>query len=326
MRQHHITTALLALAMAIAPAVAENQSEREAPLRIVVSVPAGGISDRVARLLAERLQPGLSRPVVVENKAGAGGRIAVDVLMRSAPDGSTVLLVPIIVPVIGPLVFKDLSYNPTRDLAPVSQVATYQLALAVAANHPARTLREFVAWAKANSRQATFGTPAAGSLAHFLGVALGREAGTELVHVPYQGAAQLEIDLIGGEVACGIAALSDLAPRHREGRIRILATSGAERSLLLPTVPTFREQGFETVEATGWHAVYAPAATPAPVIDRLSAAIVVALETPELRAKLVALGLEPTGTTPKQLASIMAADTAHWAPIIKAAGFNAPRQ
>lgn len=326
MRQHHITTALLALAKAIAPAVAENPSEREAPLRIVVSVPAGGISDRVARLLAERLQPGLSRPVVVENRAGAGGRIAVDVLMRSAPDGSTVLLVPIIVPVIGPLVFKDLNYNPTRDMAPVSQVATYQLALAVAANHPARTLREFVAWAKANSRQATFGTPAAGSLAHFLGVALGRESGAELVHVPYQGAAQLEIDLIGGEVASGIAALSDLAPRHREGRIRILATSGAERSLLLPTVPTFREQGFETVEATGWHAVYAPAATPAPVIDRLSAAIVVALETPELRAKLVALGLEPTGTTPKQLASIMAADTAHWAPIIKAAGFNAPRQ
>jgi tripartite-type tricarboxylate transporter receptor subunit TctC len=236
------------------------------------------------------------------------------------------VLVPIIVPVIGPLVFKDLNYNPTRDMAPVSQVATYQLALAVAANHPAHTLREFVAWAKANSQQATFGTPAAGSLAHFLGVALGRESGTELVHVPYQGAGQLEIDLIGGEVASGIAALSDLSPRHREGRIRILATSGAERSMLLPAVPTFREQGFETVEATGWHAVYAPAATPTHMIDRLSGAIVAALEAPDLRAKLVALGLEPTGTTPEQLASIMAADTAHWAPIIKAAGFNAPRQ
>jgi tripartite-type tricarboxylate transporter receptor subunit TctC len=306
MRPHHVTTALLALAFAIAPAVAQNQSEREPPLRIVVTVPAGAISDRVARLLAERLQSSGSRPVIVENKVGAGGRIAVDVLRRSAPDGSTVLLVPIIVPVIAPLVFKDLNYDPRRDMAPVSQVATYQLALAVAADHPARTLREFVAWSKTNSRQATFGTPAAGSLAHFLGVALGREAGIELVHVPYQGAGQLEIDLIGGEVASGIAALSDLAP--------------------LPAVPTFREQGFETVEATGWHAVYAPAATPAQVIDRLSGAIVAALESPELRAKLVALGVEPTGTTPEQLASIMAADTAHWAPIIKAAGFHAPRQ
>jgi tripartite-type tricarboxylate transporter receptor subunit TctC len=326
MRLHHITTQLLALAFAIPPAFAENQPDRQAPLRIVVSAPAGGISDRIARLLAERLQPDLSRPVFVENKAGAGGRIAVDVLMRSAPDGSTVMLVPIIVPVIGPLVFKDLSYNPTRDMAPVSQVATYQLAFAVATQHPARTLREFVAWAKENPRQATFGTPAAGSLAHFLGVALGRESGTELVHVPYQGAGQLAIDLVGGEVASGIAALSDLAPHHREGRLRILATSGAERSMLLPAVPTFREQGFETAQATGWHAVYAPAATPAQVIDRLSGAIVAALESPELRAKLVALGVEPTGTTPEQLAAIMAADTAHWAPIIKAAGFNAPRQ
>ena len=326
MRPHHVTTALLALAFAIAPAVAQNQSEREPPLRIVVTVPAGAISDRVARLLAESLQSSGSRPVIVENKVGAGGRIAVDVLRRSAPDGSTVLLVPIIVPVIAPLVFKDLNYDPRRDMAPVSQVATYQLALAVAADHPARTLREFVAWSKTNSRQATFGTPAAGSLAHFLGVALGREAGIELVHVPYQGAGQLEIDLIGGEVASGIAALSDLAPQHRAGRIRILATSGVERSKLLPAVPTFREQGFETVEATGWHAVYAPAATPVQVIDRLSGAIVAALESPELRAKLVALGVEPTGTTPEQLASIMAADTAHWAPIIKAAGFHAPRQ
>jgi tripartite-type tricarboxylate transporter receptor subunit TctC len=175
MRLHHITTQLLALAFAIPPAFAENQPDRQAPLRIVVSVPAGGVSDRVA--------------------------------------------------------------SPS-----------------------------------------------------------------------------------------GIATLSDLAPRHREGRLRILATSGAERSMLLPGLPTFREQGFETAQATGWHAVYGPAATPAQVIDRLSGAIVAALESPELRAKLVALGVEATGTTPEQLAAIMAADTAHWAPIIKAAGFNAPRQ
>ena len=168
---------------------------------------------------------------------GAGGRIAVDVLRRSAPDGSTVLLVPIIVPVIAPLVFKDLNYDPRRDMAPVSQVATYQLALAVAADHPARTLREFVAWSKTNSRQATFGTPAAGSLAHFLGVALGREAGIELVHVPYQGAGQLEIDLIGGEVASGIAALSDLAPQHRAGPCsRKVGTAGRSFDRSTPDV------------------------------------------------------------------------------------------
>jgi tripartite-type tricarboxylate transporter receptor subunit TctC len=197
------------------------------------------------------------------------------------------------------------------------------LAFAVAADHPARSVAAFVAWTKSNPRQANFGTPGAGSLPHFLGFTLGRACGVELLHVPYQGVGQLEVDLIGGQIASGIAALSDLVALHRAGRIRILATSGIERSTLLPAVPTFRDQGYPTVEASGWHAVYAPAGTPSQLIDKLSSAIVVALGTPELRARLTGLGLEPTGTTPEQLAAIMAADTAHWAPIIKAAGFSA---
>jgi tripartite-type tricarboxylate transporter receptor subunit TctC len=245
--------------------------------------------------------------------------------MRAAPDGATVLLVPIIVPVIGPLVFKDLNYSPTRDLAPVSQVAKYEFAFAVAGDHPARDVAEFIVWAKADPRRTTFGTPGAGSLAHFLGVQLGRASGVDLTHAPYQGVGQLEVDLVGGQVASGIAALSDFAALHREGRIRILATSGVERSMLLPTVPTFREQGYKTVEASGWHAVFARSGTPSSLVDKLSDGIVTALSAPELRTKLIALGLEPTGTTPAQLGSIMAADTAHWAPIVKAAGFNALR-
>ena len=224
-------------------------------------------------------------------------------------------------PVLVPLVFKDVNYDPEKDFAPVSQVARYGFGFAVAADHPARTVPEFVAWAKANPARATFGTPGTGSLPHFLGVMLRQAAGIELVHVGYKGAAPAEADVLSGQIAAVSSGLWDLVPLHRAGRLRILATSGAERSPLLPTVPTFREQGYPAIEAAGWHGVYAPAGTPARVIDRYSAAIVAAVRTPELGDKLAALGLEPTGTTPEVLASIMADDIKRWRPIVKASGF-----
>ena len=149
-----------------------------------------------------------------------------------------------------------------------------------------------------------------------------RTAGIELVQIAYKGVGRLETELMSGQIAAGISAISDLVPLHRAGKLRILATSGAERSPLLPGVATFRQQGYPALEAAGWHGVYAPTGTPQPVIDQLSTAIVAALRTPELREKFLALGLEPTGTTPQTLAAIMAADTARWAPIIKAAGFT----
>jgi tripartite-type tricarboxylate transporter receptor subunit TctC len=316
---------LLAGAVAVAAGIsgACAQSVSKHPLRILVPVPAGGTSDIVARLIADHLRDSLGRPVVVEDKPGASGRIAVDAFRSAAPDGTTLLLAPIMVPVIGPLVLKDLNYDPAKDFLPVAQVAKYDFAFAVAANHPARTVPEFAAWAKANPAQASFGTPGAGTLPHFLGVMIGQAAGVGLVHVAYKGVAPLEVELMSGQIAAGISVLSDLIALHRAGKLRILATSGVERSPLLPEVPTFRQQGYPSVEAVGWHGVYAPARTPQPVIDRLSSVIVAALRTPAFREKFMALGLEPTGTTPQALAAIMAADTARWRPIIKAAGFSA---
>jgi tripartite-type tricarboxylate transporter receptor subunit TctC len=313
---------LAAAALSLAP-VAGASENVERSLRILVGVPAGGLSDRFARELAVSLQQTLRRPVRVESRPGAGGRIAAEALKHAAADGSTVLLAPIIVPVIGPLVFRNLNYKPTTDFAPVSQLATYEFALAVAADHPARDPRALIAQAKGGSRPLAFGSPAAGSLAHFLGVALGLAAGIEVTHVPYQGAGALGNDLGGGTVPVGIAALSDLAPLHQAGRIRILASSGSDRSLLLPTVPTFRELGMPSLEMVGWHGVYAPAGTPRQVIEELSNALVVALGVPALRARLVAMGLAPTGTTPARLAEIMASDSERWAPVIKASGFSA---
>jgi tripartite-type tricarboxylate transporter receptor subunit TctC len=158
---------------------------------------------------------------------------------------------------------------------------------------------------------------------HFLGVMVGRSAGIELLHVPYKGFAPVESDVMSGQLAAGISALSDVLPLHRAGKLRILATSGDKRSPLLAAVPTFREQGYRSVEAVGWHGLYAPAGTPQLVIDQLSAAIVAALQTAELRQKFAALGIEPTGTTPEALAAIMAADTARWRSIVKTIGFTA---
>jgi len=312
---------VLALATFALPAYA--QAPIRGPVRIMVGFAAGGSSDVAARLIGESLKNSLGVSVVVENKVGAGGRIAAEALKNAAADGSTLLLTPIVVPVLAPLVYKQLAYDPARDFAPVTQVATYQFALAVGPSHPARNVAEFVTWMKANPGQASFGSPAPGSLPHFFGLMIGQATGVDMVHVAYKGGVPLATDLMGGQIPCGIDALSDMIELHRAGKLRIIATSGAERSPLLPMVATFREQGFPSIEGSGWIGVYVPAGTPAATIDRLSSAIVAALKSPELRERLIKLGYEPTGTTPRELAAIMSADTARWAPIIKASGFSA---
>ncbi len=315
---------LLSAVVAATPAgVARAEDRAQQPVRILVPLPAGSTSDVVARLIAKQLRTHGVGAVVVEDKPGASGRIAAEALIHAAPDGNTLLLAPIALSVILPLVSKDLPYVPEREFAPVSHVARYEFAFAVSAGHPARTLPEFVAWVRSNPTRANFGTPGAGGLPHLIGVMLGQAAGIELLHVAYNGFPPLQAMLVGGHIASGISALSDLIALHRAGKVRILATSGAERSPLLREVPTFREQGYPSIEATGWHAVYAPAQTPQPVVEQLSATIVAAVRSPELRERFAAMGLVPTGTTPQALAAIMAVDTARWRPIVKAAGFTA---
>jgi tripartite-type tricarboxylate transporter receptor subunit TctC len=315
--------ALIAGAIAgLAPFGADAQAPIKSPIRILLPF-ADDASYAAARLIGDDIGRAMARPVVVERRAGATGRIAAEALKNAAPDGTTLLLAPVAVPVLAPLVFRALNYDPEKDFAPVSQVATFRYALAVGANHPARTVAEFVAWAKDRSGQATFGTAGSGSVPHFFGVMVGQATGIEMVHVPYKGAAPMAADLMGGQIAAGIDALANLIELHRAGRIRILATSGAERSPLSPNVPTFREQDLAAIDGVGWIAVYAPGKTPKPILDRLSAAIVKALRTPEIRERFIGLGVEPTGTTPEALAAIMVADTARWAPIVRATGFRA---
>lgn len=313
---------VLTAIITLAPVTSHAQGSFKGPIKILVGFAAGGSSDIAARMLADKLKDSLGQPVVVENRVGAGGRIAAEALKNAPPDGATMLLTPVVVPVLAPLVFKELNYDPARDFAPVSQVATYQFAFAVAPGNPAKSVPEFVAWLRANPTQANFGSPAPGSLPHFFGLMVGQATGIDLVHIAYKGGAPLATDLMGGQIPAGIDALSDMMELHRAGKIRIIATSGAKRSPLLPTVATFREQGFPSIEGSGWIGVYVPAKTPKAVIDQLSAAIVKALQVPEVRDRLLTLGYEPTGTTPAALAAIMAADTARWGPVIKRSGFS----
>src|SRR5215510_10703727 len=314
---------LVGAVIGIAPQGAQAQATFTRPIRILVPVAPGGTTDLTARLVANGIGDSLGQPMVIENRPGATGRLAAEALKRAPTDGSTFLFAPIVVTVLAPLVFRDLNYDPAKDFAPVAQVARYPFALAVRPDHPARTVRELVALAKTSPSHATFGTPGSGGVPHLLGVMVARESGVELVHVPYRSLTQVESELMGGQIAAAISAIAEFLALHRAGKLRIIAISGTVRSPLLPQVPTFVEQGFPRVTAVGWNAIYSPAGAPKPLIDRFSVAIVSALRTPDIRDKLTNLGLEPTGTTPEELAAIIAADTARWSPIVSAAGFAA---
>ncbi|MGH8620260.1 MAG: tripartite tricarboxylate transporter substrate-binding protein [Burkholderiales bacterium] len=293
------------------------------PLRVLVAVPAGGTSDAVARILAPALRTGLGRPVVVENKPGATGRIAVETLRNASPDGATLLLAPIAIPVLVPLVFRNAGYDPVRDLAPVGEVARYEVALAVSGEHSARTLAEFVAWVRTDPSMRTYGSPGAGSLGHYLGAMFDRMSGVALVHVPYQGVSQLVTELMGRQIAAGISVLPDLIALHQAGRIRVLATAGGQRSRFTPLVPTFLEQGWPGLEMAGWLGMFAPADATRAERERLSQAIAAALALPDIRDRLTGLALDVTGTTPDALAATVSADIARWRQIVKASGFSA---
>jgi tripartite-type tricarboxylate transporter receptor subunit TctC len=249
--------------------------------------------------------------------------LAAEALKNAAPDGRTLMISPIAVTVFAPLTHTKLRYDPIKDFAPVSLAAYFQMALAVGPGSPAKTLHEYIAWARANPAKATYGVPLVGGPTHFFGVMLARATGIDLAVVPYKGSAPLTNDLLGGQVPAGITVLSQLLKHHEAGKLRVLGTSGSQRSPIAPDVPTFKELGFAAIEGNGWQAFHTRAGTPRTMIDRLSAAIAPAIKSPEISARLLALGLEPVGSTPDELASRVAEDAARWAPIVKASGFRA---
>jgi tripartite-type tricarboxylate transporter receptor subunit TctC len=223
--------------------------------------------------------------------------------------------------VVFPHVYDALGYDPVADFQPISQIATFDLAVAVGAQVPAKSVKDLVAWFTSNPAQASYGSPAAGSLPHFLAVQLARMAQIDLRHVAYKGSPPAVADLIGGHLPAYFGPTQELVATHTVGKIRILATSGTARSPALPDVPTFQESGY-AMQADVWFGVYAPAATTADMIATLNKAIVAAIQRPDTRERMVKLGLRPTGTSAAELARIQKADFERWGPVVKASGFK----
>ena len=302
--------------------IVNGASAQEQPVRIIFPFAAGGSGDGVSRLIADKMRAALNRNVIVENRTGAAGRPGVAAVKNAAPDGNTLLITPIAPMAVYQHVYTKLEYDPIRDFAAVSQLATFDFALAIGSKVPAASLKELVAWLKADPSRASFGSPGAGTLPHFLGIQFGRAAGIQLRHVPYKGSAATLTDLAAGHVPMVVTTLSDFVEMHNARRIRILATSGADRSPFVPDVPTFREAGFD-IEGTSWFGAFAPVRTPRETVDRYSTIMAGAVRMPDVRDKVLAWGLQPTGTTAAEFAAIQKADSERWAPAVKASGFTA---
>jgi tripartite-type tricarboxylate transporter receptor subunit TctC len=308
---------LMALALA-APAQAQDKA-----IKIVLGFPAGATSDLLCRLVADQMRHTMGHPVVVENKPGAGGRIANETVKSAQADGLTILMTPVATMSIYPHSFAgQLRYDPFKDFEPVAHLSDFQLSLGVSMKVPANTLAEYVALVKKDPKTYGFyASAAAGSIPHFLGVMFARAAGIELTHVPYKGTAGVLQALAAGEIAAATTLSADIGTLVKGGKARLLAVSGATRDPAFPDVPTFKESGYDMV-GTGWYGFFAPAGTPADAIDRLSKAAIAAIKDPALSKRMTDIGLEPTGYGPAELARIMKADYDKWGPVIKASGFK----
>ncbi len=315
------TLAALGAGAALATALpgAWAQSAQAGALRLVVPYPPGGSSDRAARLLAEALQPRLGQTVVVENIVGAGGRLAMRQLAALPADAPVMVLVNPALTVVAPLVYKNNGYDPERDFQPVTQVSRYEFAAAVGTAVPVRQLSHLVAWLKANPDKASIGVPATGSLPHFFALMLGQAAGTDAQVVGYKGSAPLSTDLIGGHVPVAVDTLDTLLPLHEGGKLRILATSGAARSV--PALPTFQEAGLK-LSASGWNVLYARAGLPAAQVQRYAAEVAAVMQQPEMRDRFTALKVEPVAATREQTQAMLREFKAQWQPVIQKAGLQ----
>ena len=303
---------------------AQAQAQIET-LKIITGFPPGGTSDQICRRVADRVAPGYARAAFVENKTGAGGQIAVQFVKNAAPDGATLLQTPMSMLGIYPHIYKKLPYDPVADLAPVSLGCTFDFGFAAGPAVPAsvKSVPDFLAWCKANPNLATFGSPAAGSVPHFIGVLLGRSAGVDIKHAAFRGTQPAILDMIGGQIPAVSGPVGEFTQHVAAGKCRLLGVSGATRSPFAPNTPTFIEQGLKDFAYDEWFGFYLPAKTPVEIVNRLNAALRSALAAPETINGLATMGLEAKSSTPAELAARLKADNERWGPLVKAIGFTA---
>jgi len=317
---------LAASALAPLSALAQNSLPID-QVKIVCGFPVGGSADTTSRRIGDKLAGSsfTRNGAIVDNKTGAGGRIAIEAVKNAAPDGSSLLLSAYSMLLIYPHIYRSLSYDPFKDFIPVSTASVLAHGLAVGPMVPAsvKTVKDFLAWCKANPDRANYGSPAAGSTPHFLGALLSLESGVAMQHVAYRGSVPGVTDVIGGQIAAMFTPHGDFLANHRAGKMRILATSGKQRSVFVPDVPTFAEQGFSGLTVEEWFGFFAPAKTPANIVASANAAINAALKDKGVVDSFALQGMSPLGSSPEDMAKEMRRLYEFWGPIVKRIGFTA---
>ncbi len=320
-RREFLQAAAAGAALSSVPGFAQSPAI-PSTARIEVGFAAGGTLDVIARRLADKLRGPYAENVIVESKTGAGGRIAIEATTHAAPDGGTMVLSPSSMIVIYPHIYPKLSYDPVKDLIPVTPVCSNAQAFVVSPAVPesVKTLQQFIGWAKTN--KAFYGTPAAGTIMHFQGYAFAQKAGIELTQVPYRGMAAVVPDLLSGNLPTSMGVMGDLLQHLASGKLRALAVTSAQRSRFLPNVPTFAELGFPEVTGQDWYALFLPAKTPQATVDKLREAAYAAMRDKAFTDSLDQMGFDPYQLPSDELARRITAETAKWAPIVKASGFT----
>jgi tripartite-type tricarboxylate transporter receptor subunit TctC len=310
----------LALCVALLPAVAHAYPTR--PLRVVVPFPAGGPVDITARTLGPDLSQALGQPVVVDNRSGAGGIVATELVARAVPDGHT-LLVGTVTNAINPAMISKLPFDVQKDLTPVTLLVVITSILAVHPGVPASSVKDLIALAKAKPGALRYASTGNGTPGHLAAELFKFMAGIDMLHVPYKGAAPALVDVISGEVHLALLSAPGLVPHLQAKRLKALAVTNARRSLILPDLPTIAESGLPGFEAEGWHGIFVPSATPASAVSTLNRALLATLANEDIRTRLIRGGAEPVGLPPDQFAKKFRAEVERWGKVVKAAGIKA---
>jgi tripartite-type tricarboxylate transporter receptor subunit TctC len=318
LRLKHLTAFAVLAACLVGPAAAQPFPAK--PVRIVVPQTPGGASDALARIVGQKLSERWGQPVVIENKAGAGGNVGTDFVAKSPADGYTLLMSYVGTQAINGSLYKSLPYDPYKDFVTVATVATVPFALVVNQNFAPKTMAELVAYAKAHPGQVNFGSAGNGSLNQLLGEMVNMNQGIKLVHVPYKGAAAALTDTIGGQIQMTFSSLPSVAGHLRTDKLRALAVTGSRRSATFPNVPTLGEAGLAGFELSPWFGLLAPAGTPDAVVRKINADVAEVLRDKDLLEKFAANGADAYATSPEQFARVLLDDIQKWSQVVKASG------
>jgi tripartite-type tricarboxylate transporter receptor subunit TctC len=311
------------LIAALAAASAAASAQPVKPSRVLVGFPPGGNVDILARVFAEKLADALGRPFIVETRPGATGQLAAEMVKASPGDGYTIMVCPDATLVVRPLTLKKAPYDPVVDFASVAHIGQSAQALGINAEIPAKDLREFAAWVKANPAKASVGLPGIGGSMHFFTVMIGQELGIKLQPVGYKGSGPVMADLAAGHVPSSVNPLGTMLAQTRAGKVRLIGVSGAQRASTAPDSPTFNEQGFPQLNMASWFGLFAPAGMPPELVGRMNAVVIQAERTAAIRDRMTGLDLEIVELSPADFAGMVKRDYERWKPVVKASGFTA---